>query len=495
VTAQALALRTRLESVAPHIASSEISFDRFSTMELLLVLARAVRDDLDKPRFWLLLTAVGGSMPTHDEYLRALRVLELAHPGAEHYALLEGAVGIACVNDNFTRPFRVLDAAVVVDVDFTARHGHNTGVQRVVRETVSRWDALHDVEFIAWTQDAQIMRSLLPEEHRRVVAWNSTRKLESSPREAEDMAELLVPWRSVVVIPEVSQPEVWQRLACLAEFSGNRVAMIGHDAIPVTSAEFIVPTESERFVRYLSIVKHADVVMATCVSSSKEFSGFADALRVQGLPGPEVRVVNLPIALSAREEEPDAAERASDALPLVVCVGTQEPRKNQLAVLAASEILWREGLEFEVLFIGAAAMPLSIPFDVELARLAKLGRTVRVERLVTDAGLERAYRDARFSIFVSLHEGYGLPVAESLAAGTPVVTSNYGSMAEIAEDGGCILVDPRDDEAIADGMRRLLTDDPLRAELVSRISGRPRRSWDDYAADLWSNVASLEQSA
>ncbi len=77
-------------------------------------------------------------------------------------------------------------------------------------------------------------------------------------------------------------------------------------------------------------------------------------------------------------------------------------------------------------------------------------------------------------------------MAESLALGTPVITSEYGSMAEIAAGGGALTVDPRDDHAIADAMRDLLTDDALLAQLESQARARPSRTWDDYARETWS---------
>ena len=98
-------------------------------------------------------------------------------------------------------------------------------------------------------------------------------------------------------------------------------------------------------------------------------------------------------------------------------------------------------------------------------------------------------RTARFSVFVSLHEGYGLPVAESLAVGTPVLTTNYGSTAEIAAEGGALVVDPRDDDALVASMRRLLVDDTLIQQLQADALRRPVRTWDDYARELWSALA------
>ena len=104
---------------------------------------------------------------------------------------------------------------------------------------------------------------------------------------------------------------------------------------------------------------------------------------------------------------------------------------------------------------------------------------------VPDRLLWAAYRLARLTVFPSLNEGFGLPVAESLAAGTPVVTSDYGSMREIAEHGGALLVDPRDDQRIAAALGLLLNDDGVLAELREQARTRPRRTWVDYASEVW----------
>ena len=73
---------------------------------------------------------------------------------------------------------------------------------------------------------------------------------------------------------------------------------------------------------------------------------------------------------------------------------------------------------------------------------------------------------------------------ESLAAGTPVITSRFGSMAELAEGGGALTVDPRDDHDLRDAMRALLTDDALHLRLREEAAARPPRTWDTYAAEL-----------
>jgi glycosyltransferase involved in cell wall biosynthesis len=185
-------------------------------------------------------------------------------------------------------------------------------------------------------------------------------------------------------------------------------------------------------------------------------------------------------------ETPPGEPLAQADPPLVVSVGSFEPRKNQLAVLTAAEQLWREGLRFQLLFMGGGGWVTEA--DALMNRLTAEGRPVRRLTAVSDAELWQALRRARFSVFVSLHEGYGLPVAESLACGTPSLTTAHGSTREIADGGGALVVDPDDDQAIAEQMRRLLVDDDLVERLRTEARQRVSRTWDDYARELWETL-------
>jgi glycosyltransferase involved in cell wall biosynthesis len=145
--------------------------------------------------------------------------------------------------------------------------------------------------------------------------------------------------------------------------------------------------------------------------------------------------------------------------------------------------LWQEGVRFRLSFIGSGGS--NQEFLRRLRLLQHRGRAVRLRTGLSDAQLRRAVADARFTVFPSLHEGYGLPVAESIALGTPVITTFYGSTAEIAEEGGAITVDPRDDASLTAAMRQLLTTDTEIDRLRAEIERRRERSWQDYADELW----------
>ncbi|UOY01226.1 glycosyltransferase [Blastococcus sp. PRF04-17] len=179
-----------------------------------------------------------------------------------------------------------------------------------------------------------------------------------------------------------------------------------------------------------------------------------------------------------------AAPPRTGTRPVVLCTGSREPHKNQRAVLHAAERLWREGLDFEVRMVGGRGWnedvlrPAADRLHADGRPLTELGR-------VSDAELTAALRAADLVAFVSLHEGYGLPVAEALACGTPVLTSDFGSQREIAEAGGCVTVDPRDDDAITDALRTLLTRPEELERLRAEIASRPARTWPEYADELW----------
>jgi glycosyltransferase involved in cell wall biosynthesis len=287
-----------------------------------------------------------------------------------------------------------------------------------------------------------------------------------------------------VLLAEVPLEELCAPIIAISQSSGNAVVAIGYDAIPLVSAEGQRNAESERFAHYLAALKHAEKVVAISESAADEFRGFVDALDAQGLKGPEVEAVPLAVEVSPRSR---VAAHTSEATqrPLVLCVGSHEPRKNQEAVLAAGELLHREGLDFELVFVGGGSRTATSNFDERVARLHKEGFAITSHRRLADDELWNLYARARFTAFVSLHEGFGLPVAESLALGVPALTSNYGSLAEIAALGGCVTVDPRDDEQILDAMRTLLTDDALIARLRSEAAAIPSRGWKDYADELW----------
>jgi glycosyltransferase involved in cell wall biosynthesis len=484
-------LAQRLRSAAPYLLDPvppQLPEPEKDAGVLLLDMVERVRASGDIHELWLLWTALASAFPTGDELLEARRFLELADTGGAASWLLD-ATYVAVLNAGTpTAEMAVVEDVVLVDVDFCATNDHHTGIQRVVRETMPRWVRDHDLTLVAWSEANGAMRALAPHEADRVLRWRGDHEPPETETDPTEVPPLIVPWRCTVVLPENPEPQRCPALAALARYSGNVVTAIGYDCIPVVSPELIHPGLPDRFMQQLSVVKHARTIAGISSSATAEFRGFARMMPSQGLPSPEVVEVALPVEVPPLVEE---AEPDGD-VPLIMSVGSFEPRKNQQAVLHAAERLWREGYRFRFVFIGGGGW--RTEFDAEVNRLKASGRDVSVVIRMSDEELWRTYRRARFSVFASLHEGYGLPVAESLAYGTPALTTAYGSTAEIAAEGGALTVDPRDDDALLETMRRLLTDDALITELAQAARRRPVRTWDDYARELWAVLAAPSAS-
>ena len=448
------------------------------------------------PAHWLVLTAAYGCFPDPAAvaaFARRRELSDLADVAGELLAPVLGLdPGQARAPDG--SKVAVLDAGVrmrlvrepVVDVDFCARHETHTGIQRVVREVVPRWAAAHELVPVAHRTGSLGFRPLDPVETARVMAYAGPRPEADEPPAAPSApAELVVPWQTVVVLPDVVEYRSIAALHALAEYSGNEVALVGYDMIPLVSSELRPVDEAGAFAHYLRVVKHAHRVAAISESAAQEFAGFRAMLPAQGLRGPDVQEIMLAEGLDVAPA--DLPGRADVERPVVVAFARREPHKNVAAVLQAAELLWAAGVDFELRLVGGGGWD-HRALDRTIRRLLAEGRPLRQQGWVSEAELVRTLREATFCVYVSLHEGYGLPVAEALACGTPVVTADFGSQAEIAAGGGCVLVDVRDDAAIATAMRRLLEDPAAVAALRAEAAARTPRGWDDYAAQAWDHL-------
>lgn len=168
--------------------------------------------------------------------------------------------------------------------------------------------------------------------------------------------------------------------------------------------------------------------------------------------------------------------------PYFLFIGERRPHKNLVRQIEAFGQFLKQGAQdFEFIIIGKSYNDY---FEPE-TRAEQLGLTGKVRFLgyVDDDEIPLFYNGARAFLFASLYEGFGIPILEAMACGTPVVTSNMSSCQEIAGDAA-LLVNPYQVEDIGLAMAKVATDETLRASLIQQgLERRKVFSWEIAAQE------------
>jgi len=151
--------------------------------------------------------------------------------------------------------------------------------------------------------------------------------------------------------------------------------------------------------------------------------------------------------------------------PLVLAVGTMEPRKNHLGLIKAFHQAQRRAAKNGPAMLAIAGGPGWLYDETQsLVTELHLERKVRFLGRVSDLELITLYSMADVFAFPSFFEGFGIPPLEAMACGAPVITSNTSSLPEVVGDAA-LQVDPHAIDALSEAILRLLDDESLREEL------------------------------
>ena len=280
-----------------------------------------------------------------------------------------------------------------------------------------------------------------------------------------------------ILVPEIFSPAVARALPRLfAASSGPRVALF-HDAIALQYPEFTPRSTVARFPGYLQELLQFDGIAAVSEASRDALLGYWKWLGLSRTPP----VIALPLGLDSPPAAPEASPSAS---PSILSVGSLEGRKNHLALLAACEALWARGLTFQLRLVGLAHPETGARALKEIVALKARGRPLRYDGAVDEQGLESAYQEAAFTVYPSLTEGFGLPVAESLARGRPCLCRMSGALGEVARGGGCVDLGSASSLEISSAIEGLLSSPSRLTELREAARQRRFKGWPAYAAEL-----------
>jgi alpha-1,3-rhamnosyl/mannosyltransferase len=229
------------------------------------------------------------------------------------------------------------------------------------------------------------------------------------------------------------------------------------------------------------VLQRADGIIA--ISENSKY----DAIRILGIDPEKIRVIYPGVSKPYFSVTPAAIQEVREhynlRLPFFLFVGTVEPRKNIDRLLTAWQnlpVAFRA--EHRLVIAGMPGWQSSETMR-RLLQLAREESGVLYLNYISERDMPALTAAAHAMVYPSLYEGFGLPVAQAMAAGCPVITSNVSSLPEITA-GAALLIEPRDVTQLSDAIRRMAESptlcERLRAEGISRAA---RFTWENSAAE------------
>ncbi len=380
---------------------------------------------------------------------------------------------------------------ILFDVTHTSHTGARTGIQQLTRRLLGASGGAGAAVGVTFDKNWCAWRSLDADEtalacdaaiagNSRSARWTSAQKwrgrlgrwLGSTPPFPEGP--------SALVAPELFSKESGAAYRDLfLRIPGPRVAVF-YDTIPLTHPELMPAGTVARFPGYLEELRQFDAIAAISDYSRESLEGYWRWASAADAPP----VVTIVLGVGRPPKPAPGSPGPAAGPPQVLAVGTIEGRKNHAALFDAAEMLWAGGVVFELHVVGIARPETASGAIARMQELIAAGRPLFFHGPVNDAALEQLWRECRFSVYPSIIEGFGLPVAESAARGRPCICAAAGATGEAARGGGCVALESVDAASLAHAMRRLLEDADHYARLRSEAAGRIVRTWDDYARDV-----------
>lgn len=366
---------------------------------------------------------------------------------------------------------------MTIAIDYTPAYEQGGGIGRYVRELVAALAAQdHATQYRLFVAGAS--KTKLPPAPQTNFLWRPTRITPAWWARIWQRAQLPLPVEVITGKVDLYHATDFVLPPTLPQ---TRTVLTVHDLSFVRVPE----TASLRLKSYLDrvvprSVRRADHILADSQATKD------DLIALYNTPPDKITVLLSGVDRRfQRTEGQEAILRQKYAIPerpFIFTVGTVQPRKNYVRLIHALAELRGDGFDLSLVIAGGKGW-LADPLYATISAL-KIAPYVHLIGYAADQDLPALYSAAVCLAFPSLYEGFGLPILEAMACGTPVLTSNVSSLPEVVGNAG-LLVDPLNQTEISDGLRQLVADSQLRERLIAAGYVRSQQfTWAKSAAQL-----------
>ncbi len=257
---------------------------------------------------------------------------------------------------------------------------------------------------------------------------------------------------------------------------GFKLAVVIYDLVPIYQQHTFGPGLTDRYAPYIfQSVYYADLLLPISESTKSDLLRFSNEM---GLKVPQVKVIRLgDDNPSAILKQPEIGVDINKGFG--ICIGTIEARKNHTLIYYAYKLAASEGVELAPTIIIGKPGWLTDNIVYFIEHDSDVKEKIKIISNITDAEISWLYKNALFSVYPSQYEGWGLPIAESLVYGTPVVASNTSSMKEISDLTD--LISPFDSRELMERLKYYSNKD-------NSFKKRQRIS-KEYSSHSWKSLA------
>jgi len=392
-------------------------------------------------------------------------------------------------------------------VDFVTKHTNRTGIQVVTIYLAKQFlkcqeEFYIDIIFVKWNNKLLCLEPCNSDDIYYLFNYNETDDLVNeitydnySPIQNNFSRPLS---NCIFFCPELTFPiynDLPEKLKKYLSINNLKSIFILYDIIPLILPDYNCIREPFKLYMLHNLL-HANKIITISNFTKIEFIKYCQQNNLYSFNFPIVENISLPhqyrnklkelSTIHENKDENENEQQFSNKITILV-PGTVEPRKQQLKLVKIfnSFLQNNSSVDVEMIIFGNVLAVLEEEINNEIE---KSNGKIKYLGIINNEKLAELYGKSTFSCFISQYEGFGFPIAESLWHGIPVLTSNFGSMLEISNCGGCYSINSHSDIEIYDALENLIKKPKIIQKLRSEINKNKFITWYDYCKSIYVEI-------